>query len=81
MHAWFLTDIWKQRTRTYSHPFEIIKRRFYLRNTSASVKDEWERIGGRMRFRVNTVRLDLTLVERGFYDEQVRSPPPALSHL
>ena len=55
--------------------------RFYLRNTSQSVKEEWERVGGRMRFRVNTMRLDMTLVERGFYDEQVRAQQLSDSYL
>ena len=55
-----------------THPFSMIKRRFYLKNTPASVGSEWEQIGGRFTFRVRTTRLDLTLTERGFYDEASR---------
>ena len=55
-----------------SHPFQKVKRRFYLKNTPASVGSEWEKIGGRFSFRVRTTSLDMTLTERGFYDEQYR---------
>lgn len=83
-----------------SHPFEQIKRRFYLRssleslsahlilrrapadlihlcfelcrNTPESVGKEWSQAGGAFKFRVNTVTLNMSPVERGFYDEQAR---------
>ena len=48
-----------------SHPFQMIKRRFYLKNTPASVGSEWEQIGGKFKFRVRTTALDMTLTERG----------------
>jgi superfamily II DNA or RNA helicase len=59
------------------HPFTLIKRRFYVRNTKESVRAEWSRIIGpagseAAALRENTIRLDMTLVERGFYDEQAR---------
>ena len=54
------------------HPFQMVKRRFYLKNTPASVGSEWERIGGTFKFRVRTTKLNMTLTERGFYDEQYR---------
>jgi superfamily II DNA or RNA helicase len=54
-----------------AHPFEQIKRRFYLRNTPESV-GEASGSHFNFKFRVNTVNLNMTPVERGFYDEQAR---------
>jgi hypothetical protein len=36
------------------------------------VGKEWKAAGGGFKFRVNTIGLSLTNVERGFYDEQAR---------
>ncbi len=57
-----------------SHPFEQIKRRFYIRNTPESISIGGDSAGSHFnfKFRINTVKLNLTPVERGFYDEQAR---------